>query len=134
MLNQSVFIGRLTSDGDLRYTPWGEAELKVTIAVERSYKTKDGQKITDFHNLKIRGKFGESLAKQPLKGRLVAVMGPMYADTFKTNEGRNIKDIYMNVQTFRFLDFPKNGNKEDGQNPETLDSNAVAAMFGGTGQ
>jgi single-strand DNA-binding protein len=131
MLNDAIFIGRLTSDGDLRYTPWGEAELKVTIAVDRAYKTKDNKKITDFHTLKIRGKFGETLAKQQLKGRLVAVKGPIYADTFKTSEGRNAKDIYMDVQVFRFLDYPKNNGQEEA-NLETLDPNAIAAMFGGT--
>lgn len=48
MLNHIVLMGRLTRDPELRRTASGVAVASFTIAVDRDYSTKEGEKETDF--------------------------------------------------------------------------------------
>ena len=48
MLNKIVLMGRLTRDPELRKTGSGTAVTSFTLAVDRDFKTQDGEKETDF--------------------------------------------------------------------------------------
>lgn len=48
MLNQTVLVGRLVSDPELRETENGNKVTNVTLAVPRSFKNVNGEYDTDF--------------------------------------------------------------------------------------
>lgn len=48
MLNYIVMMGRLTHDPELRRTQAEDAVCSFRIACDRDFKTKDGEKETDF--------------------------------------------------------------------------------------
>lgn len=48
MLNQTVIVGRLVSDPELRETDGGKKVTNVTLAVPRSFKNVNGEYDTDF--------------------------------------------------------------------------------------
>ena len=48
MLNKIILMGRLTRDPELRKTGSGTAVTSFTLAVDRDFKTQDGEKDTDF--------------------------------------------------------------------------------------
>lgn len=48
MLNQTVLVGRLVSDPELRETENGNKVTNVTLAVPRSFKNINGEYDTDF--------------------------------------------------------------------------------------
>lgn len=48
MLNKWEGMGRLTKDPELRRTPSGTAVATFSIAVDRDFKGKDGERETDF--------------------------------------------------------------------------------------
>ncbi len=48
MLNQTVIVGRLVREPELRETENGTKVTNITLAVPRSYKNVDGEYETDF--------------------------------------------------------------------------------------
>ena len=48
MLNQIVLMGRLTRDPELRRTQSGLPVVSFSLAVERDFGQRDGEKQTDF--------------------------------------------------------------------------------------
>ncbi len=48
MLNQTVIVGRLVKDPELRETEAGHKVTNITVAVPRSYKNVNGEYDTDF--------------------------------------------------------------------------------------
>ncbi len=60
MLNSVSLTGRLTRDVDLRYTQSGTAVGSFTLAVDRKFKSKNGERETDFVNCQIWRKSAEN--------------------------------------------------------------------------
>lgn len=48
MLNQTVIVGRIARDPELRETENGKKVTNVTLAVPRSFKNSNGEYETDF--------------------------------------------------------------------------------------
>ncbi|MGE5456177.1 MAG: single-stranded DNA-binding protein [Ignavibacteriales bacterium] len=48
MLNQTVIVGRIVRDPELRETESGKKVTNITLAVPRSFKNINGQYDTDF--------------------------------------------------------------------------------------
>ena len=48
MLNTITICGRICNDLELKHTPTGTEVLSFTVACERDFKDKDGNKQTDF--------------------------------------------------------------------------------------
>ena len=60
-MNKVVLIGRLTKDPELKFTPGtGTAVATFTLAVDRRFNTKNGQREADFIPVVVWGKQAES--------------------------------------------------------------------------
>ena len=46
-LNKVILMGNLTHDPQMRYTPNGTTVCKISIAMNKGYKDKDGERQTD---------------------------------------------------------------------------------------
>ena len=77
MLNRIVLIGRLTRDPELRYTSNGTPVCNFTLAVERNYTNRDGDRDVDFINIVTWRGLAENCARHLGKGRLVGVDGSL---------------------------------------------------------
>ncbi|MFW6007192.1 MAG: single-stranded DNA-binding protein [Bacillota bacterium] len=77
MLNRIVLIGRLVRDPELRYTSNGTPVSNFTLAVERNYTNRDGERDVDFIKIVTWRKRAETCAQYLAKGRLVAVEGSL---------------------------------------------------------
>ena len=75
MLNRITVIGRLTRDPELRTTSNGVAVATFTVAVDRQYKTQNGEKETDFIPVVVWRGLAETCSKYLSKGNMVAVDG-----------------------------------------------------------
>lgn len=112
-MNNSILIGRLTKDPELKYIPvTGTPVATFSIAVDREYKNKDGEKETDFIPVQAFGKLAEVCANNLEKGRLIAVQGSIRVETIEKNgEKRTFTKVYINKMNF--LDSKKQtSNKE----------------------
>ena len=76
-LNKVFLFGNLTRDPELRQTPGGQAVCSFSIATNRSFTDKDGQKRdqVEFHNLVAWGRQGEIIAQYMKKGSSMLIEG-----------------------------------------------------------
>ncbi|MCI7208543.1 MAG: single-stranded DNA-binding protein [Clostridium sp.] len=81
-INKIILCGRLIKDAELQVLKniQGTNVLKYTIAVDRDYKDKSGEKITDFINVEQIGKDLSKLYPHLLRGRQVIVEGQLNID------------------------------------------------------
>ena len=109
MLNSVILIGRLTKDPELRYTPNGVAVSTFTLAVDRNFTNKQGQKEADFINIVAWRGTAEAVAKYLAKGSLIAVEGRIQTRNYENNEGKRVYVTEVIADNVRFLD----SNKKD---------------------
>lgn len=74
-MNKTILIGRLTRDPELKYIPSGDAVANFTLAVDRPFANKDGEKEADFIPIVVWKKQAENCAKYLTKGSQVAIDG-----------------------------------------------------------
>lgn len=128
-MNNSILIGRLTKNPELKYIPGsGTAVSAFTIAVDREYKNKDGNKETDFIPIEVMGKLAEICANNLGKGRLVAVEGSIRVNSYeKEGEKRTYTKVHANK--IKFLDYKKEDNEKEYMfEPKGLDQQGFQAI------
>lgn len=106
-LNNISLTGRLTDEPDLRYTENEVAVCNFTIAVERNYKNRSGERDVDFIKIVVWRKLAELCAENLGTGRRVAVDGAL-----QINKSEREDKVYYNPEVIAddviFLDWPKN--------------------------
>ncbi len=125
MLNSVVLIGRLTRDPELRYTPNGIAVSTFTLAVNRNFTNKQGQREADFINIVSWRNTAEIVAKYLTKGSLIAVEGRIQTRNYENKEGRRIYVTEVVADDVRFLETRRDRGETD---------DAVQQMGGSTAQ
>jgi single-strand DNA-binding protein len=110
MLNRIVLIGRLTASPELRYTSNGTPVCNFTLACERNYSDKQGDRPVDFINIVTWRGLAENCAKHLGKGRLVGVDGSLNIRKSES-DGRTYINPEVNADNVRFLDFAKDNQK-----------------------
>lgn len=103
MLNNVSLVGRLTKDPELRYTESNKANVLVSLAVERDFKSQNGEREADFISLVFWGKAAELLAQYTSKGRLIAVNGRLQSRSYD-KDGQRIFVTEVVVNSFNMLD------------------------------
>ena len=89
MLNTVSLMGRLTADPELRYTGSNIPVTGFALAVERDYKSGDGEKQTDFINIVAWRNTAEFVSKWFRKGQLMAVTGSIQTRKYQDRDGNN---------------------------------------------
>lgn len=103
MLNRVILIGRLTRDPELKYIPSGTPVASFTLAVDRPFLNKDGEREADFIPIVVWRKQAENCANYLGKGSLVAVDGRMQVRTYEQDgQRRYITEVI--ADSVRFLD------------------------------
>ena len=80
-MNQVVLIGRITKDAAIKYTQNKVSVASFTLAVDRNYKDKDGNKQTDFIPVQVIGK--EKINNWLVKGKLISLEGSIQVDRWQ---------------------------------------------------
>lgn len=78
-LNKALIYGNLTRDPELKSLPSGMQVCSFSLATNRVYKDRDGnrQEATDFHNIVVFGRQAETSAQYLKKGAGTFVEGRM---------------------------------------------------------
>lgn len=77
MYNKVILIGRLTATPDVSQTPNGKSVSRLTLAVNRRFKTDTGEREADFISVVFWGKLAETLSSYATKGSLLSVDGEL---------------------------------------------------------
>ena len=87
MLNKIILMGRLTRDPELRRTESGTAVCSFSIAVDRDFKSKNGEKETDFIDIVAWRATAEFVSKYFTKGRMAVVEGRLQIRDWTDKDG-----------------------------------------------
>ncbi|MBF0318734.1 MAG: single-stranded DNA-binding protein [Nitrospirae bacterium] len=107
MYNKVIFLGNLTRDPELRYSPQGTAVANFAIAINS--RTKQGDEWKDevlFMDVAVFGKQAENCGEYLSKGNGVLVEGRLRERKWEA-EGQKRSKFEVIAQTVRFL--PKRG-------------------------
>lgn len=111
-MNKLVITGRLTRDPEVKAIGENNMVAKFTVAVNRNYKDKDGNRPADFIPCEAFGKTAEFISNYVTKGRLVEVDGEMRVDQYQNEEGENRTFTKCHVNSLNVLDSAKTADGE----------------------
>ena len=103
-LNKVYLIGRLTADPVLKVTPGNQQVTSFSIATNRVWNDKAGQKqeSTEFHNIVAWGKQAEVISKFLTKGSLLMVEGRLQTRAWDDKQGQKRKTTEIVAETVQF--------------------------------
>lgn len=116
-LNKVYLIGRLTADPVLKVTPGNQQVTSFSIATNRVWKDKNGQKqdSTEFHNIVAWGKQAEIISKFMTKGSLLMVEGRLQTRSWDDKQGQKRKTTEIVAESVQFG--PRSGGAAGGGVP-----------------
>jgi len=110
-LNKVMLIGNLTRDPEVRYTPKGTAVGDLAMALNSTYKTKDGQVKEEvcYVDVVAWGRQAETAKEFLTKGSPIFVEGRLQFDQWETKEGEKRSRLRVNADRIQFLGRGKQG-------------------------
>lgn len=97
MLNQSILVGRIVREPEVRETENGTKVTNITLAVQRPFKNIDGEYDTDFISCVLWKGIAESTTEYCKKGDLIGVRGRIQTRLIENNDDSNTKRNIMEV-------------------------------------
>ena len=120
--NKVLLMGNLTRNPELRYTGSGAAVCALGLAVNRSYRTNNGEMRdeTCFIDVTVWGKQAESCNNYLTKGAPVFVEGILRQETWTDkNSGQNRSRHSISADRVQFLGSPQRGAGGFSDNPNS---------------
>lgn len=111
-LNKVQLMGNITRDPEVRYTPKGTAVTDISLAINRTYSSDDGQRHeeTTFVDITFWGRQAEIIGEYMKKGRPIYVEGRLQLDTWEDKtSGQQRSRLKVVGENFQFL-----GSRDDG--------------------
>lgn len=122
MINQVVLMGRLTRDPSLKCTKSNVAVCSFTLAVERSVKSPDGKRQTDYIPCVTWGKSAEFVSKWFAKGHMATVVGKLQSKRWVGEDGNNRYSIEVNCDNVDFGETKKARESASGSYAPSVDA------------
>ncbi len=87
-LNRVQLIGHLGQDPNIKHTPTGKKVCTFSVAVNRQWKSKEGEKLeaTDWFNVEAWGRLGEICQEYLKQGSLIFLEGRLQTDKYEKDE------------------------------------------------
>lgn len=114
-MNSITLLGRLVRDPEVKYTQSGKVVTQFTLAVDRPFKTPDGQKEADFIPVVVWGKPAEMIGNSCQKGHRLIVEGRIQIRNYEAKDGskRWVTEIIANGVEFVERKSDKGGTSGD---------------------
>lgn len=115
MLNNWTGQGRLVKDVDLNHGPDNVPVASFTIAVERNYKNRDGEREADFIEIVAWNKLGEFASNYFHKGDMIVVQGPVTVGSYTDKNGVKRRSFTIRAKEL-FFGGPKRQSSDESAN------------------
>ena len=105
--NRVILAGNLTRDPELRYTPKGVAIAKITLAINRTWKSETGEQKEEvtFVDVDAFGRQAEVVGQYMKKGRPFLVEGRLKLDQWEDkNTHQKQSKLKVVLEGFSFID------------------------------
>lgn len=114
-MNIHTVTGRIGKVYDLRFFEDGNATLNFSVATTETWKdkrTNEKKERTDWHNITMKGKRAEGIAKHLVKGMYVTVSGPSVTRDYKDREGNMKRTTEIRARDLTICWAPKNQRQQ----------------------
>lgn len=117
--NKVLLMGNLTRDVELKHTPSNMAVAQIGLAVNRRFKTKEGEskEETTFVDCEAWGRTAEVMQQYLSKGKPVFIEGRLKLDQWQDKDGGNRSKLKVVIESFEFID-SRGGGASQGGNAE----------------
>ena len=102
MLNAWSGQGRLVRDVEVKQTANGTMIASFTIACDRDYRTKDGERIADFLDVVAWRKSAEFVSEHFHRGDMIVVRGRIQTRSYEDKNGIRRKAVEILGESFYF--------------------------------
>lgn len=113
MLNQTVLVGRIVRNPELKETENGKKVTNLTLAIPRSYKNENGEYDTDFIDVTLWNGVAENANEYLKKGDLVGVKGRITSFSKELEDGSHKNEVSVVAEKLTFLSSKKETEKEE---------------------
>lgn len=113
MINKVTLIGRLTKEPDVKHLSNDTCVACFTLAVDRTFKNKDGEKEADFIPIVVWRKTAELCEKYLSKGSLAAVVGRIQTRNYDAADGTKRYITEVVADEVQFLSSSQKELKDD---------------------
>jgi len=113
-VNKVILVGHLGKDPELRHTSGGAAVCNFSLATSETWTGKDGnkQERTEWHNVQVWNKAGESCAQYLSKGSLIYLEGQIRTRSYEKDSVKHyVTEIV--AQRVQFLSTKKGNGKTE---------------------
>jgi single-strand DNA-binding protein len=88
-VNKVILVGRLTRDVEIRNTPTGQSVASISLATNRFWKDKSGQRQdqTEYHNVILWGRLAEIAGQYLTKGQEAYFEGRLQTRKYTAKDG-----------------------------------------------
>ncbi len=102
MLNQSILVGRIVREPEVKETDNGTKVTNITLAVQRPFKNNNGEYNTDFISCVLWKGIAESTAEYCKKGDLIGIRGRIQTRQYEDEleETKNVVEVVAERVTF----------------------------------
>jgi single-strand DNA-binding protein len=106
--NKVILVGNLTRDPELRMLPSQSAVVEFGLAVNRKWRSADGQQREDvcFIDCTAFGKQAETIKQYCSKGKPLLVEGRLHLDRWDGKDGQKHSKHKVVIENFQFLGAP----------------------------
>lgn len=115
MINSVCLVGRITDNAELRYTPNNQAVATFRLAVNRNFKSQNGEREADFINCVIWRQQAENLANWAKKGAWIGITGRIQTRNYENQQGQRVYVTEVVADNFQLLEFNKQNNQGQSQ-------------------
>ena len=112
MINNTVLVGRVTKDIELKQTQANKSVTQFVLAVNRQFKNANGEREADFINIVAWGKTAELLAQYAHKGSQIGVVGRIQTRNYENQQGQRVYVTEVIAENFQMLE---SRNQQQGQ-------------------
>lgn len=135
MVNKVILVGNLGKDPEVRFTDSGTALCKFPMATTEKWTDSNGQKQekTEWHNIIVWGKQGETCGKYLSKGRQAYIEGSLRTRDYEDKSGVKKYITEVIAKDVRFLSDGGGKGQNGGGNQGRNAGNSGSRDPGGSG-
>lgn len=101
-MNKIIISGRLARDPEVKQTKSGTSVCNATVAVDRGYKDKDGNRQADFIDVTAYSYTADFIGKYFKKGNFIILNGTMESNKWEDKEGHKRISWFVHVDNAEF--------------------------------
>lgn len=122
-VNKVMLVGRLTRDVEIRNTATGQSVASISMATNRFWKDKNGQKQeqTEFHNVVLWGRLAEIAGQYLTKGQETYIEGRLQTRKYTAKDGTERRVTEIVAENMQLGSRPQGSSR-----PSSYDNSAPA--------